>query len=168
MSLPVPIFKFHRGTAPLLVSMPHTGIYIPSDMAEGMTSEARRLPDTDWHMGALYNFLEDMGASILVATHSRYVIDLNRPADGTNLYPGQNTTGLCPVDTFHDEPLYRAGAVPDSEDIRRRCETYWQPYHSKLAEELQRMQSVYGIAMLWDAHSIGSVLPRFLRDAFLT
>ena len=48
-------------------------------------------------------------ASVLVATHSRYVVDLNRPPDDANLYPGQDTTGLVPVDTFHREAIYLNG-----------------------------------------------------------
>jgi N-formylglutamate deformylase len=163
MSLSVPAFKFHRGTIPVLVSMPHAGLHIPAGIAEGMTEEALRLPDTDWHMETLYNFLGEMGTSVLVATHSRYVIDLNRPLDNISLYPGQDTTGLCPADTFHKEPLYQAGKLPDDEQIQQRCATYWQPYHAKIAEELHRMRNTYGIAMLWDAHSICSVLPRFFE-----
>ena len=29
-----------------------------------MTDEAKRLPDTDWHLDRLYNFLEGIGASL--------------------------------------------------------------------------------------------------------
>ena len=71
-----------------------------------MTETARRVPDTDWHVDRLYNFLSEVGASVLRPANSRYVIDLNRPPDGAKLYPGQATTGLCPIETFDGEPLY--------------------------------------------------------------
>ncbi len=92
-----PVFTFRQGTAPLLVSMPHAGTYVPPAIADRLTDEARHVPDTDWHLERLYDFVVGMGASVLVATHSRYVADLNRPPDGSSLYPGQSVTGLCPA-----------------------------------------------------------------------
>ncbi len=159
----VPKFRFRQGSAPLLVSMPHVGTHIPATIAAGMTEAALRLPDTDWHLEELYDFLDALGVSVLAATHSRYVVDLNRPMDDANLYPGQDTTGLCPADTFSKELLYRPGQAPDEEGIRQRCEAYWLPYHTALAKELQRIRKEHGIAMLWDAHSICSVVPRFFE-----
>lgn len=161
MTLAPPKFKFRRGTVPLLVSIPHAGEYIPAELAAGMTDAALRIPDTDWHLEQLYDFLDALGVSILTATHSRYVIDLNRPQDNANLYPGQDTTGLCPIDTFCKEAIYRPGKIPTDADIRQRSVEYWQPYHTALTEECQRLRQQFGIAMLWDAHSIRSVVPRF-------
>src|SRR5690606_1543780 len=110
-------YRFHRGTVPLLVSMPHVGTYLPQGIAGRMSQEALRVPDTDWHLETLYDFLESLGASVLVATHSRYVVDLNRPADNQNLYPCQDTTGLCPIDTFQRDPVYLDGKLPDENEI---------------------------------------------------
>jgi N-formylglutamate deformylase len=161
MSASVPIFTFRQGSAPLLVSIPHTGTYLPPHIANGMSTAALNLPDTDWHLEALYDFLDELGASVLVATHSRYVIDLNRPPDDANLYPGQDTTGLCPLDTFDRQPLYQPGMAPSEVSIAQRRQQYWQPYHAALAAELQRLRELHGVAMLWDAHSIRSAVPRF-------
>ena len=158
-----PPFVFHQGTQPLLVSMPHAGTYVPPALAARFTSEARQVPDTDWHMERLYAFAKDLGASLLVATHSRYVVDLNRPPDGASLYPGQSVTGLCPVDTFDDTPIYAAGDVPDEAEIAARREAVWAPYHTQLRAELDRIRAQHGVAVLWDAHSIRSVLPRFFE-----
>jgi len=157
-----PPFRFRQGTAPLLVSMPHVGTHVPPALAARLTDEACHVPDTDWHLERLYGFADTLGASVLVATHSRYVIDLNRPPDGASLYPGQSVTGLCPVDTFDDTPLYRDPAdLPGEAEIAARRDAIWHPYHARLAEELARIRAAHGIAMLWDAHSIRSVLPRF-------
>ena len=153
-----PIFHLTRGQAPLLVSFPHSGTFLPPEIAARMTDVARTLPDTDWHVPRLYAFLEAMGASRIEATHSRYVVDLNRPPDDKELYAGQKKTGLVPVDTFKGEPLYREGETPGTDEIiaRRR---YWQPYHDALAQEMSRLKAVHGSVILWDAHSIESVLP---------
>jgi N-formylglutamate deformylase len=154
-------FKLTPGTVPLLISMPHTGTFLPPDIAARLTDAALRLPDTDWHMQRLYDFAVALGASVVVATHSRYAIDLNRPRDNASLYPGQDTTGLCPVDTFHREPLYREGQQPDAAEIQRRIDQYWEPYHAALQRELDRLRELHGNVVLWDAHSIRSVVPRF-------
>jgi N-formylglutamate deformylase len=159
-----PVFTFRQGTAPLLVSMPHVGTYAPPAIAARWTDDARHVPDTDWHLERLYDFVVGMGASVLVATHSRYVADLNRPPDGSSLYPGQSVTGLCPVDTFDDTPVYRnADDVPGEAEVAVRRAQVWQPYHDQLARELARLRAEHGVALLWDAHSIRSVLPRFFE-----
>ena len=157
----LPAFTLHQGTRPLLVSMPHAGTYLPPSVADRLTAEARTVPDTDWHLERLYAVAAEIGASVLVATHSRYVIDLNRPPDNANLYPGQDTTGLCPVDTFDKAPLYIGGAGPDDAEIAQRRDAIWQPYHTALQEELARLRDAHGAVALWDAHSIRSVVPRF-------
>ena len=160
----VPPFRFRQGTRPLLISMPHVGTHVPPALAARLTDEAQRVPDTDWHLERLYDFADALGASVLVATHSRFVIDLNRPPDGSSLYPGQSVTGLCPVDLFDDQSVYRDPEdVPGDVEIAERREAIWQPYHAQLAQELTRMKAEHGVAALWDAHSIRSVLPRFFE-----
>jgi N-formylglutamate deformylase len=156
-------YQFKAGSIPLLVSMPHVGTDIPDDVLAAMTPAAVDKQDTDWHLVRLYEFLGEMGASTLSARWSRYVIDLNRPPENTNLYPGQDTTGLCPVDTFHREPLYREGRLPDQREVERRLAAYWKPYHDQLRAELDRLLALHGRVVLWDAHSIASVVPRFFE-----
>lgn len=153
------IFTLHRGTAPLLVSVPHDGTAVPDDIAERMTPEARRVPDTDWHVARLYGFARELGASILVPVHSRYVIDLNRGEDDVSLYPGQNTTGLCPVVRFSGDPVYLPGQAPDEAEVRTRVDRYWRPYHAALRAELDRIHAAHGRALLWEAHSIRGEVP---------
>jgi N-formylglutamate deformylase len=153
------IFTLHRGTAPLLVSLPHDGSEIPPELAARMTERAARAPDTDWHVSRLYAFAKELGASVLAPRHSRYVVDLNRPPDDTSLYPGQNTTGLCPSAQFTGEPVYREGHTPDTDEIASRVERYWRPYHMALEEELQRLRAQHGRVVLWEGHSIRGECP---------
>ena len=103
------VFSLHRGNAPLLVSLPHDGTALPAELAARMRGDARRVPDTDWHVSRLYAFARELGASVLVPKYSRYVVDLNRPPDDASLYPGQNTTGLCPTRRFSGEPEWHRG-----------------------------------------------------------
>jgi len=153
------IFTLERGSAPLLVSLPHDGSAIPDDIAARMHPRARRSPDTDWHVGTLYAFARELGASILRPAHSRYVVDLNRPPDGHALYPGQRGTGLVPEVMFDDHPIYLEGEAPTAGEVAARVDTYWRPYHQALETELERLRGEHGRAVLWEGHSIRSVVP---------
>jgi N-formylglutamate deformylase len=160
------VFSLHRGSAPLFVSLPHDGTFVPDDLAARMTPEARCVPDTDWHVSRLYAFARELGASLIVPAYSRYVVDLNRPSDNASLYPGRNTTGLCPIVQFSGEPVYQAGEEPRSDEIAQRVERYWQPYHDALAAEIARMRRTHARIVLWEGHSIRSRVP-FLFDGRL-
>jgi len=157
------IFALSRGTAPLLVSFPHAGTHIPPELERRMTPAALQRADVDWHLPLLYDFARAMGATLLAARHARHVIDLNRPPQDESLYPGQDVTGLLPLDTFRKEPLYLPGQAPDAAEREERRSRYWQPYHDALRGELDRLRTSNGHVVLWDAHSICSVLPRFFQ-----
>ena len=154
-----PIFTLSPGDTPLLVSFPHVGTEIPPELQARMVPRAAATEDTDWHLEPLYAFVRAMGAGTIVPRHARYVIDLNRPPENAPMYPGVNNTELCPTRFFSGEPLYREGQAPTEAEVDQRRAIYWQPYHDALGAELQRLRSVHGHAVLFDAHSIRSVLP---------
>ena len=156
-------YRYRRGTSALIVSMPHVGTFIPHGVGAALSDCAARRPDTDWHLPRLYDFLGELGATTIIATHSRYVIDVNRPPDGANLYPGRDTPRLCPIDTFHSEPLYRGGIEPGDDEVSKRLAAVWQPYHRRLAAEIERVREEHGEVVLWDAHSIVSEAPRLFE-----
>lgn len=161
-------YRFTRGTIPLLVSSPHSGTEVPPHILARFSREARTLPDTDWHIPQLYEFTAELGASQIEAVFSRYIIDLNRPPDNESLYPGKPATGLCPVEMFDGAPLYIEGREPGSEEIDRRRTEIWQPYHDRIAEELQRLKAEHGYALLYDCHSIRSLIPRLFAGRLPT
>jgi len=153
------VFRHHSGVLPLLISVPHDGRDIPVDLRCRMTDVGKSIPDTDWDVARLYDFAMDLGASIVVANYSRYVVDLNRSADDVALYPGQIATGLCPEQTFAGDAIYRSGGV-EAEEKLARVEKYWRPYHEHIRTTLACMRKEHGYALLWDAHSIPSIVPR--------
>jgi N-formylglutamate amidohydrolase len=155
------IFRFAPGTTPLLISFPHVGTVIPDALARRLTPAALALPDTDWHVDRLYDFAPALGAGMLVAVQSRYVVDLNRDPAGDPLYPGAENSELVPLTTFAREPIYRAGEAPGADEVAERVARSFAPYHRALAEELERLKQRFGFAVLWDAHSIASRVPRF-------
>jgi N-formylglutamate amidohydrolase len=150
-----------RGDAPLVIDVPHAGTHVPPALAQRLTPAARAVPDTDWHVEKLYAFARDAGVTLLVATHSRYVVDLNRNPSGIALYPGADNTELCPTRTFASEPVYSDGGGPDAREIAARRSEYFDPYHAQLAAEIERVRARHGYAILLDGHSIRSEVPRF-------
>jgi N-formylglutamate deformylase len=156
-------FRFQPGETPVLISLPHVGTDIPLDIAESMTDAAHEVGDTDWHLDRLYNFAPALGVGFLAATQSRYVIDLNRDPKGHALYRGGDNTELCPTSAFNFSPLYRNGCEPDAVEVRRRLAAYWHPYHRQLDAELAALKERFGIAILFDAHSIKSRVPRLFQ-----
>lgn len=149
-----------RGEAPLVVSIPHAGTIIPSDIEARLASPWLARKDADWWLGELYAFADGLDATVVRTGVSRTVIDVNRDPSGVSLYPGQATTSLCPVDTFDGEPLYIDGQEPDAAEIARRRVTFFDPYHAALEAELDRLVAVHGKVVLYDAHSIRSRAPR--------
>jgi len=156
----MPIFDIEQRDGPLLLSIPHLGTTIPDDLRSAYSPEALTLADTDWHLARLYDFASELDATVIRANVSRYVIDLNRPATGESLYPGMISTSLCPTETFRGEQLYRAGYTPDGGEVARRVEAYWQPYHLQLKAEIGRLRKSHPNVLVWEAHSIASVLSR--------
>lgn len=159
------IVEVRRGTLPVVLGLPHTGTWVPEDVAQGLNETGRALADTDWHIDRLYDDLLP-GASTVRATFHRYVIDANRDPSGASLYPGQNTTGLCPDTDFDGHPLHKEGQAPDDDEIERRRREFHAPYHAALEEELRRVRAEHGVAILYDCHSIRSEIP-FLFDGVL-
>lgn len=154
----------HRGSAPLIVSIPHAGTGL-ADLGPRLVSEWRARKDADWWLAELYDFAAGLGATIVRTGISRTVIDVNRDPSGASLYPGQATTGLCPTETFDDEPLYRPDAAPDDDEIAARRERWFAPYHAALGAEIERLRGHHRHVVLYDAHSIRSRVPRLFDGA---
>ncbi|WP_404927063.1 N-formylglutamate deformylase [Mesorhizobium sp. ORM16] len=154
-----PWLTVKQGTAPLLVSMPHTGIDL-AGLDNRLVSSWLGQRDCDWWIDKLYDFAAGLGATVVHTAISRTVIDVNRDPSGASLYPGQATTGLCPTETFDGDPLYRTGEEPGPSEIDERRRKFFMPYHAALQAEIDRLRGLHGKIVLYDCHSIRSVLPR--------
>jgi N-formylglutamate deformylase len=149
-----------RGDAPLVVSLPHTGTDIPAEYETGLVSPWLARKDADWWIERLYDFAGDLGATIIRTSISRTVIDVNRDPSGVSLYPGQATTELCPSTTFDGEPLYEPGTEPNAEAVAERRTRFFDPYHDALKAETERLRTRHLNVVVYDCHSIRSVIPR--------
>ncbi len=159
------LIEITRGDSPLVLGLPHTGTDIPDDCLMRLNDTGRAIADTDWHIERLYAGLVENVTAVRTTVH-RYVIDVNRDPSGASLYPGQNTTGLCPLTDFDGMHIYLPGQEPDAAEVERRRATYHAPYHAALEAELDRVKAIHGFAILYDCHSIRSHIP-FLFDGTL-
>jgi formiminoglutamase len=155
-----------RGESPLVLGLPHTGKELPDQVAEALNETGHALADTDWHIHKLYQGLAPGVTTVRTRVH-RYAIDVNRDPSGASLYPGHNTTTLCPLTDFDGRPIYREGHSPDATEVERRRQAYHAPYHAALLAELERVKATHGFVLLYDCHSIRSEIP-FLFEGTLT
>lgn len=162
------IVSVGRGRGPLVLSMPHVGLALPPEVAPHLNETGVTLGDTDWWIDTLYGFADVFDPTVVKANYSRYVIDLNRDPSGASLYPGQSTTGLCPTETFDGDPIYRPGREPDEAEIVRRVGVYFDPYHRALQAAVADTLAAHGFCLLYDCHSIRSVVPRLFDGTLPT
>lgn len=148
-----------RGNAPLLLSMPHSGVDLREFESSFVTPWLAQR-DADWWLEQLYDFGTALDATIVRTKVSRSVIDVNRDPSGRSLYPGMATTELCPGTTFDGEPLYRDNSAVSPEQIEKRRLKYFDPYHATLRSEIERLRGRHSKIVLYDCHSIRSRIPR--------
>jgi formiminoglutamase len=153
------------GSSPILLAQPHGGTEIPQSILARLNQHGRARADTDWHISRLYAGLAADVTIVSTAVH-RYVIDANRDPADQSLYPGQNTTSLCPTTTFDGDDIYHHGQAPSADEISERQQVYHQPYHDALREQLERIHQLHGYVILYDCHSIRSLVP-YLFDGRL-
>ncbi|MGA9659710.1 MAG: N-formylglutamate deformylase [Asticcacaulis sp.] len=159
------VFEFQQGASPLVIAAPHVGTFLPPDIAARLNATGLAVNETDFHVHRLYDFADELGATTLFATHSRYVVDLNRDPGGESLYPGLFETGMCPTTDFDRNPIYLTGLEPDEDETLRRRHLYWQPYHDKLMAALEACVARHGKALLIDAHSIRPHIPNLFQGS---
>jgi N-formylglutamate deformylase len=169
MTEPFRIISPKNSEVPILVSVPHCGIAFPPDLKNQFKPDLIAAPeDTDWFVDQLYDFVTQMGITMIAARYSRWVIDLNRDPQSKPLYTdGRIITALCPTTTFLGEPIYNDGRKEvDPKEIELRRERYFNPYHSQVASILDRMKNKYGKVLLWDCHSIRQFVPTIQKEKF--
>lgn len=153
---------------PILISVPHCGTLIPPTIAARLDAEARtKLPDTDWFVDQLYEFAPGIGATLIAARYSRFVIDLNRAPGSARLYnDGRTETELVPTRTFRGTALYATGDQPTAAEVHERQRLYYDAYHAEVRTTLARWRRLHRHVLLWDAHSIARQVPTIRQEPF--
>ena len=154
--------EVHEGVSPVILTFPHGGVHIAENLMRRLNPVGLQLADTDWHIHRLYDGLLDQATTVR-ATFHRYVIDANRAPDGHSLYPGQNTTELCPLTDFNGQNIWQDGQAPGAAEVAERRHSCHAPYHKALADQIDRIKNRHGVALIYDCHSIRSRIPHLFE-----
>jgi N-formylglutamate amidohydrolase len=163
MPAPFTVIEPAAEETPLVVEIPHAGLFVDGPTLSRFVAPARSIGrDADLYVDDLYANVPAHGGTLLVSHVSRYVCDLNRSeldVDGESVEGApphaRATRGIVWRLTSEgasvlDSPLPRA-------ELDRRLDTYYRPYHRALAAVLERKRTRFGFAILLAAHSMPSV-----------
>ena len=117
-----------HSTSPLVISIPHSGTDIPHDIAP-LCNLASKREHTDW---ALTELVASLLETTLVATISRYIVDVNRfkPRNGKATQP------IIPRIDEKGNPLFYN--YPSKQKQADWLERYYTPYYHTLERLLQQ------------------------------
>lgn len=133
-----------------MANLPHSGLAVPDDIIQTLNQPYQRyLPHQDWHLDKLYDFLPDLGITVLQAIYSRYVVDLNRSPQAPRF--GSFWQSAIPETTAFGAPLYHT--PPAEAQIHDRMEQFYHPYHRQLEQLLHQRINEFGRVYLLDLHS---------------
>ena len=134
---------YEKTNSPLVISIPHSGTDIPQDIAPLCNLEAKR-EHTDWALPELVApFLE----TTLVATVSRYIVDLNRFKPRTE----KATQPIIPrTDELGHQLFYNYPSKQKQADWLKR---YYTSYYHHLENLLHQKLEQHSKVLLIDLHS---------------
>ena len=152
-------------TTPLLLSSPHSGHFYPREFTELSQYDTEMLQNfEDPFVDEIYSFTQKTGISYINANYARAYVDLNRAPDSfdnllfkdnINLNPCLNTKngyGVIPRLIATDMPIYKE-KLPIAE-AHNRINSVYMPYHDAISDELARIKTKFGKAILIDCHSM--------------
>jgi N-formylglutamate deformylase len=152
------LFTIHTPSVqpvPLIANLPHSGLFVPDDIAAIMAPQhLQSLPNSDWHLEKLYDFLPSLGITVMQANYNRYVVDLNREAKEP--LSGSFWSTVAPLQTAFGQPIYQT--QPSQQSIQERVDNYYTPYHHKLRELIDAKLNEFGQVYLLDLHSFGGLI----------
>jgi len=161
---------------PLVFDSPHSGSIYPADFNHAIDRMTLRRSE-DAHVEELFSPAVREGAVLVHALFPRCYVDPNRNSDDIDL---SMIDGLwqAPVNpTFKTlqrgvgliwKEMKALGPVYDrklsAEEIRKRIDTCWTPYHAALRETLDRLHETHGQVVHVNCHSMASMGDRTTED----
>lgn len=144
---PFTIYNEGKNQAPVIISLPHSGTWLPEEMRKSLRNEAV-LANTDWFLPELYSFLAASGYTVIENQVNRYAADPNRESrmsgedyQATAVYQ-RNTFGK----QLYDETL-------SQQTVDERLNKYYWPYHQALHELIEEKRKYFSKIYLFDLHS---------------
>jgi N-formylglutamate amidohydrolase len=148
---------------PVLVEVPHAGTTLTDEARASLIVDTETVHrDADTWVDRVWHDAPSRGATLLVATLSRYVVDLNREAHDIDEWSVRDVAssshesprGVIWRQSGDGRPALRAPLTRAHYNARiAHC---YDPYHQRLAEELNAMHVRHKHALLIAAHSMPS------------
>lgn len=146
----IEIWNKNKNILPIVVSIPHSGTYLPKSMKEKLIDNII-LSNMDWYLPKLYSFLKDIEITTVVNNISRYVIDPNRKIEN-NESSSYIKSYIYTKTTFNCK-MYKQ--LLDSKEINYRIQNYYNLYHEAITNTLNNKLTSFDKVYLLDLHSFG-------------
>lgn len=153
-------------TLPVLVDVPHAGEWIPPAVMDEMVVGNQVLRrDLDLYVDQIWQDAPAMGATLLAAKVSRYVVDLNRADDDISPLTVQGGVRHQKPGYYHDRGVVWRTTTDGTPVMQgpmtkqmfvKRIATFHTPYHQTIEQEIQRIREHFGFCILIDGHSMPS------------
>lgn len=156
-------FVIEEGSGPLIVEIPHAGTSIPEEFRDEVDVTARAVArDADLFVNDLYADAPGLGATVLRATVSRYVVDLNRAETDVD---AESVVGGPASPRAPRGVIWRLGTEGEvclrrplsRESFEARLDAIHRPYHGALRRLISARVTKFGHAIVLAAHSMPSV-----------
>jgi N-formylglutamate deformylase len=142
---------------PLLISVPHGGDKIPSEVEGKLRLDINDLiEDSDAFTKTIYD-IGNRARSVICADILRAVVDPNRAPDDL---PPANPDGVVKSHTCYNKKIYKDEFHKDAQLIDTLLTRYYSEYHNRIKKEVLRDD----IDIAFDCHSMASKAPEIAPD----
>jgi N-formylglutamate deformylase len=141
-----------RARLPILISIPHGGDSIPSEVHDRVALTSRDVfLDTDTFTRQIYNLRERVTA-VIENPIARAIVDVNRAPDDR---PPANPDGVIKTRTALGKQVYKNEMFPEEKLINDLLSHYYYPYH----RNLEVLTDQHELRLALDCHSMLPVSP---------
>ncbi len=147
------LIQFRPQNPDFILSIPHSGILVPSKYKEHFEINSKSLLEIDLFSDILY---ESIGGLQLISRLAPFFVDMNRSTEGSESeHLPRHLTNL-PTEYYNieDELLLQKDYNPAQEE---KILKYYDLYHGILASLIENLKREQGYALLIDCHSMSSV-----------
>jgi len=145
-----------EGQSPLILCLPHSGTEIPNAVEKRLNATGRLQADLAWRLERVFDFHEELDATVLRSSISRYVIDLDKDPDTPVSAARDPAQALCPATTLDGKRIYQDGEEPGPTEIEQRLLLFYAPFHKALRQQVDRLFRQHRQVIIVDCQSMRS------------
>jgi len=128
-----------EGQSPLILCLPHCGTEVPDAVASRLTATGKLQADLSWRLERVFDFHNELDATVIRSSVSRYVIDPDKDPGTSVSSAFDPALALCPATTLDGKNIYRDGEEPGPTEIEQRMLLFHAPFHRILRKQVDRL-----------------------------